>query len=248
MHALPALENAQPRARNHAVSKRRARAGLGANSMPHIAIDTETTGLWDAHPIELALVDVRRPLDADAFCERICTSAPIQPAATAVHGITAEDLKACRSEAAVLGSAMGWLLAQIDADGGRPVVLVAHNASFDRAVLERALARCGLALPQGTSWECTLEMSRQQGLPRGVRHTLRDCCERAGVPYVDGHSALADARMCAAVYAHFFADTEEDKANAAGAASVYEAEIAEMHAAYAAFAEYYACQVTAAGV
>ena len=36
-----------------------------------------------------------------------------------------------------------------------------------------------------------------------VKHTLKDCCQRANIEYLDGHSALPDAQMCAEVYKDF---------------------------------------------
>lgn len=164
----------------------------------HFAVDTETTGLKNSYPVEIAAVKVEDVLVN--FCQRIRTTADIDPRAQAVHGISKASLANCPSELQVMNSFMEFLLSNA---GGRPIVLVAHNAKFDRDVIERALQRCGLALPANTTWECTMTMSRAQN---HQYNKLSDCCARAGIPYDDGHCALPDAIMCALVFKSFFED------------------------------------------
>lgn len=164
----------------------------------HFAVDTETTALKDPHPVEIAAVKVTD--FSAAFCQRIRTTARIDPRAQAVHGISHAALINCPSEPVAMRAFLDFLHAHA---GNRPVVLVAHNARFDREVIERALLRCGLALPPHTTWECTMLMSR------ALNHKsckLSDCCERAGIAYEDAHCALPDAIMCARVFASFFED------------------------------------------
>lgn len=190
-----------------------------------VAIDTETTGLVKPRPIELGMLVVHQP--ASEFCERIRTDVPIEPGATAVHGMTSADLEHARDEGSVLRDALAWL-ETVRGDAPQ-LLLVAHNAAYDRGVLEDALQRHGLALPQGVAWECTLAMSRaRRDLPPSARHTLHACCVREGIPYLHAHSALGDARMCAAVYCALRAAAEEDEERAAALAQVAAEEEAEL--------------------
>ncbi|MER6824450.1 3'-5' exonuclease [Streptosporangium sp. NPDC000563] len=75
-------------------------------------------------------------------------------------------------------------------------VLVAHNASFDLRFLR--------SLP-GSEWVtetlCTQRLA-PAFIPEG-RWTLAACCERAGIPLLGAHAALADARAGAELLRHY---------------------------------------------
>lgn len=163
----------------------------------HFAIDTETNSLKTPYPIEIAAVCVND--FSIAFCERIHTFAPMDPRAEAIHGISQRSLVNCRSELEVMESFISFLN---ENSNRQTTVLVAHNANFDKQVVENALLRCNLKLPPGTTWECTMKMAKAQG---HKNCTLEDCCARAGVIYAEAHCSLPDAIMCARVYKHFFA-------------------------------------------
>lgn len=164
----------------------------------HFAVDTETTSLKQSYPIEIAAVKIDDL--GVTFCQRIRTQAKIDPRAQAVHGISQVSLAKCPEERVVMAQFLDFLRAQA---GNRAIVLVAHNARFDRDVIERALQRCSLSLPSDTTWECTMTMSRRE---MHESHTLAACCARAGIAYEDAHCALSDAIMCAQVFRNFFED------------------------------------------
>lgn len=164
----------------------------------HFAVDTETTSLKLPYPIEIAAVMVDDL--SVTYCQRIRTQAKIDPRAQAVHGISHACLAKCPEEREVMAQFVDFLRRHA---GTRSIVLVAHNARFDREVIERALQRCELSLPSDTSWECTLTMSRSK---MHDSNTLSACCARAGIAYEDAHCALPDAIMCAQVFKHFFED------------------------------------------
>ncbi|GGS96843.1 hypothetical protein GCM10010156_63820 [Planobispora rosea] len=106
-----------------------------------------------------------------------------------VHGIT----PAMVADAPVIHEVLDEIWGRI---AGR--VLVAHNASFDLRFLR--------ALPDShwvTETLCTQRLA-PQFLPAGNgKWTLAACCERAGVPLVNAHAALADARATAALFRSF---------------------------------------------
>jgi DNA polymerase III epsilon subunit-like protein len=166
----------------------------------HFAVDTETTSLRDPRPIEIAAVKVDD--FTVAFCERIRSDVPIDSRAEAVHGISARTLINCRDEIEVMSSFLSFLSTH---SNETPIVLVAHNARFDKLVIENALERCKLKFPNNVTWECTMEMSRKK---KFKNCKLSECCKRAGIEYQDAHCALPDAIMCARVYKNFFKATE----------------------------------------
>jgi DNA polymerase III epsilon subunit-like protein len=162
----------------------------------HFAVDTETNSLNDPYPIEISAVKID---DFSVFfCERIRTDSKIDSRAQEVHGISSMSLIHCRNEADVMKSFINFLSQHAKES---EIVLVAHNAKFDKLVILNALKRCNMSLPNNVTWECTREMSRQK---QNRNNKLSDCCLRAGIMYKDAHCALPDAIMCARVFKDFF--------------------------------------------
>jgi len=77
--------------------------------------------------------------------------------------------------------------------------IVAHNESFDRSVLQKTLADCGIDysdLEISDSWECTLKIYREKGYKPA---NLAACCKIQKIK-LKHHEALSDARACAQLY------------------------------------------------
>jgi len=77
--------------------------------------------------------------------------------------------------------------------------IVAHNESFDRNVLQKTLADCGIDysdLEISDNWDCTLKIYRQKGYAPA---TLSACCKIQEIE-LEHHEALSDARACAQLY------------------------------------------------
>ena len=73
--------------------------------------------------------------------------------------------------------------------------LAAHNASFDRGVLDASCARARLAAPTAR-FECTVRLARRRwGLERA---RLDLVARRLGIP-LRHHHALSDAEACARI-------------------------------------------------
>ncbi|MBI2920544.1 MAG: 3'-5' exonuclease [Planctomycetes bacterium] len=71
--------------------------------------------------------------------------------------------------------------------------LAAHNASFDRGVLEACCNAAGVRAP-ATPFVCSMRLARQTW---GIRPTrLPDVCEHLGLS-LNHHDALSDAEACA---------------------------------------------------
>lgn len=145
-------------------------------------VDVETTGLGaDAQLIEFGAVrfscdDTGRVYDVGpSFSEFNDPGAPIPEDITKITGITDDDVR---------GHAVVWREVAPLFDGVS--LVIAHNASFDRPVLERHLPEMP-ALP----WACSYSEVpwRYFGVEGGkLRHILADAC---GVFY-DAHRALDD--------------------------------------------------------
>lgn len=76
-------------------------------------------------------------------------------------------------------------------------VLIAHNAAFDRNVLNGCLQHYGHD-PVEAKWVCTVFASRD-GLPNLERHKLNYVAEHFGIP-LKHHDAVSDAMACAEIY------------------------------------------------
>ncbi len=106
---------------------------------------------------------------------------------TWVHGITWEDV---RNEPTF---AERWPLIEEMARGVS--FFVAHNASFDRGVLNACCARYGIAVPD-IPFQCTVKLSRRLW---NIRPTnLPSVCRHFAIP-LNHHDALSDTEACAEI-------------------------------------------------
>ena len=107
---------------------------------------------------------------------------------TSIHGISARTVVGARSFPAVWAEIASLL------DGIR--FLVAHNAPFDRKVLEACFAQYHIK-HDPIRWECSLAMARQ-AWPKTENHKLNTLAKLLHIE-LDHHEALSDARACAKV-------------------------------------------------
>jgi DNA polymerase-3 subunit epsilon len=108
-----------------------------------------------------------------------------------VHGITQSDTK----NAATFDKVYPEIKKRLQ---GR--VIVAHNESFDRSVLQRTMTDNGLdysELKLSERWECTMKLCKANDkYPSGK---LNECCSIDNIE-LKHHEALSDARACAKLY------------------------------------------------
>jgi len=153
----------------------------------YTAFDLETTGLDPEQDAVVALAGVhvlgRRVLRQEVFEALVNPGRPISPAATAVHGLTAEMLRDKPPLEAVLPAFRAFV---------QDTVLVAHNGAFDLAFLRRA----GLDQPPLLD---TLLLA-QPLFPDLKDYRLEALAHRFGVPATGRHTALGDALMTAEVF------------------------------------------------
>lgn len=156
------------------------------------AFDTETTGLWNAHVVEIAAVKFRADGQVlDEFQTLINPGVRIPPMVTAIHGITNEMVKDSPAAEKVMPRFLSFI---------EDTVPVAHNASFDVKMITLELMRADLAVPPHEVLD-TVRLSRR--LIRGVaNHQLGTLASFLGVKSSPNHRALADAAATAEIFAH----------------------------------------------
>lgn len=108
---------------------------------PLVVLSTHTAALRGApHLVELAAVRVEEGEATDQFESLVCPPVPIEPEATAIHGIGEDDLR----RAPLVGSVLERFAEWVGADW-----LAAHEAASSAEVLAFEYARAGLVPPSG---------------------------------------------------------------------------------------------------
>ncbi|HQG03248.1 MAG TPA: helicase C-terminal domain-containing protein [Thermoleophilia bacterium] len=149
-----------------------------------VVVDTETTGLDPARDRIIDLGAVRldaRLRETDRLSTLVRADVPVPLAVTRMTGIDGAALAAAPTMAEAYAALSRF------AEGA---LLVAHNAAFDRAHLEAAARRAGLA-PLGGDWFDTLEAALVL-FPEHDRHALSILAEALGIAPPQ-HRALPDA-------------------------------------------------------
>lgn len=168
----------------------RRRSELPASS-GYAVFDCETTGVApdkdEIVSLALLLLDCDG-VETQRFSSLVRPARPIPLAASAVHGIHDRDVLNAPCFAQLAGRLLDLL-------GSR--VFVAHNASFDLAMLEHAFDNAGLGY-QPASVACTLDAFRVLE-PLADCHRLEETCKRHGTTLVDAHQALGDVLATAAL-------------------------------------------------
>jgi DNA polymerase-3 subunit epsilon len=154
------------------------------------AIDFETANGFRGSPCAVGLTKVR---DGRIAEEAYWLMQPPQghdyfdPRNTRIHGITADMVAGAPR--------FGDVFAELGAFVGEDV-LVAHNAAFDMGVIRSALEVSGVAGP-AYDYACTVTLSRRNYSL--ASYSLPYVAEAAGVPLLNHHDAVEDARACAGI-------------------------------------------------
>lgn len=153
-----------------------------------IVLDTETATLRSPHHLlELGAVRLEGGVVRERFESLVLPRVPIDPAASLVHGLLAEDVAGAPGAGEVLARFSDWC--------GGAHFLVAHNAPFDAAVLGFECGRCGIALPE-LAFLDTLRLARR-AFPKARNHKLGTLAAELGLEHERAHRALDDALACA---------------------------------------------------
>jgi DNA polymerase-3 subunit epsilon len=157
--------------------------------MTFTAIDFETA--IGHHPCSVGIVTVENGVIVDEFVSLIRPpNNEYSPFTIKVHGIYPRDTANAKTFAQLFPEIQKRLQNRI---------VVAHNESFDRAVLMKSMALYGLSYDQlnvAPKWECTVKIYKSKGLKPTK---LSDCCHAMNIK-LQHHEALSDARACAQLF------------------------------------------------
>jgi exodeoxyribonuclease X len=154
-----------------------------------LCLDTETTGMAkDDTPCEIAWIEVDEALnEIDRVRSLINPGKPISPGAMGVHHITDEMVADAPSFEEFMRDSSG-----LGPDDG--VILVAHNAAFDKRFIESRF-------PRILDSVCTLRLARNFW-PDAPDHKLQTLRYHLGLDCSEGslaHSALGDCEVTLAL-------------------------------------------------
>lgn len=169
-------------------------------ALTFVVLDTETTGLDPDRDRILSIGAVRvhagRILVKEAL-ERYLEQDHFDRNSVPIHGILREDAHARMPEAEALTELTAYI---------GDALIVGHHINFDRAILQRGLARHGLpalhnpCLDTGLLYQGTL--LKTPLLKRKEFYSLDDLARRFDLPCTDRHTALGDAYLTAMALLH----------------------------------------------
>ena len=152
----------------------------------YVVLDVErAAGRGAPHVVELAAISIEEGEVADTFERLVCPLVPIEAEASAIHGITDEDVREAPPTEAVLEEFAAWC-------GDSP--LVAHDARSDAGALGHEYARHRLEPPGGPVLD-TLALARKE-IPEALGHDLEGLAEHLELEADGHHRALPDAVWC----------------------------------------------------
>ena len=151
-----------------------------------VAIDFETANHSRTSACAVGLVHVN---DGEIVAEETLLIKPPQRQFnfTYIHGLTWDDVKD-EPTFGELWDTIGGFISRGD-------FLVAHNASFDRGVLQGCCKSHGVSVPS-LPFVCTVQLARKQW---GIFPTkLPDVCGYLDIP-LNHHDAASDSQACARI-------------------------------------------------
>lgn len=154
-----------------------------------VAIDFETANYhaYSAIAVGVTVIEGREIRESRSWLIRP-PSFWFVPAFIDIHGIEPDDVR----DAPTFGELWSDLAPYLQ--GAK---LLAHNAAFDRRVLDATAGYYDID-PPPAEWICTLAIARQKW-PDLPRHKLNIVCEHLNIP-LNHHDAESDALAAAKIY------------------------------------------------
>lgn len=195
--------------------------------MKHVAFDCETTGLDPGTDriIQMAMVLIEGRTMTATWEHLVHPGdealSAMSEEASKVHGLDATALDGAPEFTEAWSAALKWL-----DEHAQGATFIAHNAAFDRGMLDAELARGDTDGGNATQheWTDTWQRSREEFGDEGGSHSLDGLARRVGITTrakTAAHDALGDARLLAQCWiawhapktADLFEDTNEERAN-----------------------------------
>ncbi len=151
-----------------------------------VAIDFETANRYRNSACAVALVRVEGGRIVDTFTRLIKPPVPYFEF-TYIHGIAADDVV----DAPLYHEIHNDVLRMLEGVD----FIAAHNASFDKSVMNAICAHWGLPVPM-LPWECTVKLARRKWNLTSAKLPL--VCELLDIP-LQHHDATSDATACAKI-------------------------------------------------
>lgn len=162
-------------------------SGMFTHKRALVFVDTETTGtdVINDRVIEVAAIRINPDGTRDEFSTRVNPGVPIPPGASAVNGITDDDVKGCPSFREIAPR-----LAEILGDA----ITCGYNVRrFDVPLLSTEFSRVGLAYSPGATDVLDLMEVFALLIPRTLSGAVKLF---SGLDHVDVHQAHGDAKVC----------------------------------------------------
>lgn len=144
--------------------------------------------------LELGAVRYQNLVPVEQLLTFVRCTEPINYHVAKLTGITEADVRRAPDERLVLQE-----FRQLAGNS----LLVAHNISADRRILEVTRTRLGAAAPLANDWLCTMAWAKCR---YPAPHKLGELCERFSIPTQGAHRALRDVQMCFALLIHMHAE------------------------------------------
>jgi len=151
-----------------------------------VAIDFETANYSRTSACAVGMVHVK---DSKIIAEETLLIRPPQRQFnfTYIHGLTWDDVKAEPTFIELWDVINGFI--------SRADFLVAHNASFDRGVLQQCCENYGIPAPS-LPFVCTVQLARKQWDIYPTK--LPNVCDYLDIP-LNHHDAASDSQACAKI-------------------------------------------------
>lgn len=169
------------------------------STTPYVVLDTETTGFSGNDRIcEITVAICQGGKILDEVTRLVNPGIRIPAGATAVHGITDEDVADAPRFVEIADSVLALMRT------GAP--WVAHHLAFDLRMLTYDLGRG--QLPRGVPTLCTLDYSRlhHPSLSAKARHRLIDIAGYFDLPHGGLHRSRADVELLSRVVPRLVGD------------------------------------------
>lgn len=167
---------------------------------PLLAADTETTGvdLENDRIVTATVIEIVPGRQTETFDWLINPGIEIPAEATAVHGITTEEV---RAKGVDPFTAIGDIHARLANSWARGIPVIAYNGCFDFTILDREMRRHGHGILVPGPVIDPLVIDKKVDRYRKGSRKLIDTCAHLGIMLSeeDAHSSAADALAAARV-------------------------------------------------